>query len=290
MGTYKVPQNVESEDKILGPLSMKQFIYAIIGLGYGFVTFALFHNFIPLWIIVGVPPMLFMLALGLYQREDQPLETYVLAVAQYFVRPRIRLWHKEPIAEVFRIQPPPPKPQALVRDPTQVRSQLEQLAGVVDTRGWAAKQPEVQDQGVIDEAPVPVIDLEGRIGAEALSEPQVAPVIEAPEITQEDDVLDANSQAAQNIGVLIENSTKSIRAEAMEKMQHPTAPKPAKKTASTAPKSTTAMTAPPSGDILKLAVEGGDLTVAQVAAQAHKQQPITEGQTVRIRDGNNAAA
>ena len=44
MGTYKVPQNVEAEDKILGPLSLKQFIYALIGLGWGFLTFAILKS------------------------------------------------------------------------------------------------------------------------------------------------------------------------------------------------------------------------------------------------------
>ena len=34
MGQYKVPQNVEAEDKILGPLTFKQFIYALMGFGW----------------------------------------------------------------------------------------------------------------------------------------------------------------------------------------------------------------------------------------------------------------
>ena len=37
MGQYKVPQNVETEDKILGPLSVKQFIYVIIALMWAFL-------------------------------------------------------------------------------------------------------------------------------------------------------------------------------------------------------------------------------------------------------------
>ncbi len=30
MAVYKVPQDVEAEDKLLGPFSMRQFIYLII--------------------------------------------------------------------------------------------------------------------------------------------------------------------------------------------------------------------------------------------------------------------
>ncbi len=37
MATYKIPQNVEAEDKLIGPFSFKQFIFLILGfniLGY----------------------------------------------------------------------------------------------------------------------------------------------------------------------------------------------------------------------------------------------------------------
>lgn len=300
MGTYKVPQNVESEDKILGPLSLKQFIYALIGIGYGFITFALLQQVIFLWVIIGIPPALFLLALGLYQKEDQPLETYVIAVASYFTRPRIRFWEKEPIAEVFRVEPPPPKQEIMQRDPGEVRSQLQQLAELVDTRGWSAKEPEVQEPEV-----VPVVDLQGRIGAEVLSQAPI-PVTPAelispqpqsqqiyPSVTNEDDILDNNSQSAQELNVLIENTVKSVREEAMEKMKSvPSAPTPTPgstirasraKSTSEKPLTTSEMTAPTSGDILKLANEGGDLTVAQIAAQAQRVQTMSEGQTVQVR-------
>lgn len=312
MGTYKVPQNVEAEDKILGPLSLKQFIYAIIGLGYGFVTFALFQSFLPLWFIVGVPPMLFMLALGLYQKDDQPLETYVVAVAQYLTRPKSRIWHKEPIAEVFHVEPPPPKPEMVKRDPREVRSQLQQLAELVDTRGWSAKDPELQEP---DE--LPVIDLQDRLGAEAFNqEPTIAP---APVVTVSDDMLDKNSRAAQSLNVLIENTVKSVREEALAKMKSSTGPSQPLRasssqqvsaagaenavsasnkssltwpgTVSPSSQSISGMTSSTSGDILKLASEGGDLTVAQIAAQAHKKQQILdEGKTINLRNDSQAAA
>lgn len=286
MGQYKVPQNVESEDKILGPLSLKQFIYAIIGIGYGLLTFAIFKSVIVIWILIGLPPMLAFLALGLYQREDQPLETYIFAVARFITQPKLRLWEKEPIFEVFRVEPPPPKPIVKHRDPREVRSQLQQLANVVDTRGWAPKAASVQEP-----EEVPVIDLQDRLGADVLSQPPViadAPVIEVP-----DDILDTAGVKAQNLNVLIENTTKSIRHEAVEKMAHPTAQVGANAAPSHAPKpraNTSAMTAAPSGDILKLATEGGDLSVAQIAAQAGRQQTLTEGQAVTLRNGSSPTA
>lgn len=308
MGTYKVPQNVEAEDKILGPLSLKQFIYALIGLAWGFITFALFREVIILWVLIGVPPAIFLLALGLYQKEDQSLETFIIAMFQFAMRPKKRLWHKEPIAEVFHLEPPPPKPEMAHRDPREVRGQLQRLAELVDTRGWSAKQPELQEVG--NEAPV--IDLMDRIGGGTLAPqavpsfggvsattaapitptpitPTIAePAAAEPAISDADDMLAETGQNSQNLNALIENSVKSIRAEAVERMKQPSsAPATAPAQApTTAQSSTSGLTAPLSGDILKLATEGGDLTVAQLAAQAHRKQDLAEGQTVHIRNGN----
>ncbi len=289
MGTYKVPQNVEAEDKILGPLSMKQFIYAMIGVGYGLLTFAIFNPIsIVIWVVLGVPPMLALLGLGLYQREDQPLETFVVAIAQFFVRPHQRFWQKEPIAEVFRLEPPPPKPEQVVRDPSQVRSQLAQLADLVDTRGWSIKEPELQEP---DEAPV--VDLKDRLGGEALAPGVTRSLL--PEVTEDDDILSATNPTTQELNTLIENTVKSVREEAVEKMKRPAASKSkAPATATATPNtrtpaaaqrvSTSGSTASPSGDILKLATEGGDLTVAQIAAQAHRHTTnLSEGQSVSLR-------
>lgn len=277
MGTYKVPQNVEAEDKILGPLSLKQFIYALIGIGYGLLTFAIFSKIsIVIWVFLGAPPMLALLALGLYQRQDQPMEVFIIAILEFFVRPRSRTWQKEPIAEVFRLEPPPPKIEEAVRDQRQVHSQLAQLSHLVDTRGWSIKESVVQEPNE-----QPLVDLRDRLGVEGLSSPSL--FFDAPEVTDDDDILNAQSAAAQNLNVLMENTSQSVRDEAMERMRmHSVAAKP----------SISGSTAVPSDAILKLATEGGDLTIAQIAAQARRQtsNALSEGESVSIPHGEATAA
>ncbi len=306
MGQYKVPQNVEAEDKILGPFSMRQFIYVIIGVGYGFLMFAIFRKFIVGFVLLGVPPMLFMFLLGLGRRDDQSFEKYFIAVVSYYISPRVRLWEKEPLFEVFKIEVPPPKPEELRRDPREVAGQLERLAAIVDTRGWAIKQSEIQeaDEGMI-------VNMQDRIAGETL---EVAPALSAPvEVTAADDILaTTDSEANNNLTVLMENSAKSVREEAlamMRKRAAATRPKlpvanaailNAKKAAlqpqsvpTTPQSSTSGMTAPISGDILKLATEGGDLSVAALAAQAaaavQHNQELLEGQAVNIRNATITA-
>ena len=39
MAVYKVIQDIEAEDKLLGPLTLKQFIFGAVAVGFAFVAF-----------------------------------------------------------------------------------------------------------------------------------------------------------------------------------------------------------------------------------------------------------
>ena len=54
MATYKVPQDVEAEDKLLGPFTFRQFIYLLISAAGIAVIFGLFQIF-PLLAIIPSP-------------------------------------------------------------------------------------------------------------------------------------------------------------------------------------------------------------------------------------------
>lgn len=269
MGQYKVPQNVEAEDKIIGSLTIRQFIYAVIGVGYGLVSYALLKGVPVLFIIVGVPPTILMLLLGLYKRQDQPFDAIFLAAVSYLVKPRHRIWIKEPIAEIFRVEAPVLAPQVHMDDPTKVRGQLEKLAQIVDTRGWSAKQSELQ------EPHADTVSLADRFAA---SGGTVATAIQPVEVHASDDILDMqNSPQAHDIGMLIENHAKSVRAEAIKKITdqnlHTQKPEPQ------APK---AQAPVPANAILK--PDYDDLSVAQIAKQVNKQVHLSEGKPVSLRE------
>ena len=136
-----------------------------------------------------------------------------------------------------------------------------------------------------------MVDLQDRLGTQDMKEPAL--IAPAPVVTHADDILAADTAASENLNVLIENSVKSIRQEALNKMKQRggAAAAPARKEVRGAKAATTSGSTPlPSGDILKLATEGGDLTVAQIAAQARKRlEPLTEGQSVDLRDAKTSA-
>lgn len=87
---YKVPQNIDKEDKILGPLSFVQFIYVLIGGGLVLIAFTLFDT--PLFLITAVPITLLTLGFSLIKVQDQPFSRFFMAVITYLMQPKRRMW------------------------------------------------------------------------------------------------------------------------------------------------------------------------------------------------------
>lgn len=90
---FKVPQHIEMEDKIIGPLTMKQFVNLLIG---GMITYAIIKTYNPLLIaFVGVPIGLLTLAIAFIKVQDQPFPQFLLSLILFMVKPKERTWHKD---------------------------------------------------------------------------------------------------------------------------------------------------------------------------------------------------
>src|SRR4051812_5890085 len=107
MATHKVPQDVEAEDKLIGFLSLKQFIFVILGLVSGWIGFVFATKVYPLTVIIWIPPTAIFLILGLYQRKDQPVEVYLASALRFHLKPRTRIWDQEGYEERVIITAPP---------------------------------------------------------------------------------------------------------------------------------------------------------------------------------------
>ena len=72
MAQYKVPQDVEADDKLIGPFSFRQFIYLLIAGGLIAAAVGLFQIF-PLLAIIPLPIRLLRhspaLFIGVYLKE-----------------------------------------------------------------------------------------------------------------------------------------------------------------------------------------------------------------------------
>lgn len=141
MATYKVAQDVEADDKLLGPFSARQFIYLVIVAMAGMIAWFLSQLFMPL-VIIPLPIMLFFGALALPLRKDQPMEVYLAAMVSYYLKPRRRFWVPDGIESLIEITAPKvdevKRTKEFGQDEAQQR--LSYLADIVDTEGWAVRR------------------------------------------------------------------------------------------------------------------------------------------------------
>ena len=263
MSQYKVPQNVEAEDKILGPLTFKQFLYAIFGVGWGILCFAIFRAVPAVMIIVGFPPVMLFLLLAFYQRDGQNFEQLLIAMVGFFASERKRIWVKEPIIESFHVEPTKVVAEATQRDPQEVKSELEKLATLIDSRGWN-RPPDFQPETA---RILPNTAHEDRIVA--------PPAPHAPDEPKSDMLDLQHSPLAQNLAQLLSEAADDVKAEAMQQMNTPT------RRAMPAAASVSGVTGTGPNDILRLATLNDDLSIQQLQARANRlSAPASQGQMV----------
>lgn len=140
MAVYKVPQDVEADDKLIGPFSFRQFVFILVMIGSLYATY-LFFTISPLLVMIPLPIAVFFGILGLWPRKDQPIEVYLAALLHFWTSPRKKIWDQEGHIEHVRINVPkrevPHYTDGL--QTYQVKSRLHNLAATLDSRGWAAK-------------------------------------------------------------------------------------------------------------------------------------------------------
>lgn len=140
MAQYKVPQDVEADDKLLGPFTFRQFIYLLVAAGLIALAWALFQVF-PALVIIPVPVILFFGALALPIKKDQPMETYFAALVSFYLKPRKRFWEPGQPESTIRITAPKKVEQSRTKDLSrdEATHRLSFLAEIVDSEGYSIK-------------------------------------------------------------------------------------------------------------------------------------------------------
>ena len=140
MAVHTVPQDVETDDKILGPFNLRQFIYLLIAAAFCGIGYVLFRLFVPLVIIV-IPPVIILLVLALPLKKDQPMETYLAAKISFLFKNNKRIWTPGQSETTIEIIAPKKEDSTLGKglSRAEVSKRLSFLADIVDTEGYAIK-------------------------------------------------------------------------------------------------------------------------------------------------------
>jgi hypothetical protein len=156
VATYKLIQDIEADDKILGPLTLRQFIYALTSALLYYVCFVIISKHIVYLLALFLPPALLTSFFAFPFRRDQPTEVWALARLRFMLKPKRRIWSQDGVKDLVTITAPKkteaPTPIRLTSD--EVRSRLKILATTLDTRGWVTKNlsnvPENQQNNTYD--------------------------------------------------------------------------------------------------------------------------------------------
>jgi len=270
MGQYKVPQDVEAEDKLIGPLSLRQFIYVVVAVLWAGLMYLLLNKVIVVMVIAILPVSGFFLLLGFGRRQEQSFDNYLAALVKFFVEPRIRVWDKD-LSQNELVKKVEKAPEII---PTKnvSRGSLSQLAMIMDTHG-AQKDPTIQLQDETNQALAygnRVINPGQVVNGTVLSSPQI-------QTTPKDDVLDATNQHNTQVGQLLQNVEANIHSNAINNIQkNLTSP-----AASAVPPKKVSQPQTSNAILKRTVSQGNNLTVEQLAREAN-ENIMPEGQSIKI--------
>lgn len=132
MQQFTVPQFIDVESKIIGPITTRQFLI-FLGTGIFIVLFYKIFDF-TLFLVVSIPLALLSILFAFFKINGRPFHYFVINVIQTWRRPGLRVWNN-------KLDPVEIEIQNLVfseKVPTKEfyhRSRLAELSLIVDTAG-----------------------------------------------------------------------------------------------------------------------------------------------------------
>jgi len=275
MATYKVLQDIEAEDKLLGPLTLKQFIFAIIAIGIGFVEFKLITTpalSVLRWpfVVVLLLPMSVFGFLAAPISRDQPNDIWLLARLRFLIKPHTRIWNQDGISQLVTITVPKKIQKVFTNglDQAEVKSRLTALASTLDSRGWAIKNVDVNMFAQPDYLSVDN-------SSDRLVAPAALPsTVQAIDVHAADDMMDAKSNpTALHLDQMVQTATAQHQQAVRESI---------KQGGAQAAPTTTKATATPTADYYFLNQQNGAAAQTPLGfATFHNSQVVSPGSDVK---------
>lgn len=146
---FIVPQFIDVETKIIGPITPKQFVILIITAGLIFLSYKLAD--FTLFILEAIFFFGIGITLGFVKVNSQPIYYFLLSVIQVFKKPNIRVWKRE---KMIVIKKKIKKKKGEIEEVIVPRralslSKLSEISLLVDTGGRYEEETEEQDNEIL---------------------------------------------------------------------------------------------------------------------------------------------
>ncbi len=130
MPTFQVPQFIDIEDKIIGPLSLRQFIILAITGGLLFALFKIFQFWL-FFIFGGIIAALGM-SLAFVKINGQRFDKVALNALRYFISPRLYVWRRPEKSKQLSVAPKIEVKKKVEEQKRLTVEQLEEFAKKLD--------------------------------------------------------------------------------------------------------------------------------------------------------------
>lgn len=132
MKQFQVPQFIDVEDKLFGPLTLKQFIYLAGGGGTIYVLWQALPKAVAVILALFVGGL--AIALAFWKPNGQPFIVIMQAAIRHVITPKLYLWNKDYAQtdpkKAVTTQPETPTPQP--EEPTK-----DFRPGTLETLSWS---------------------------------------------------------------------------------------------------------------------------------------------------------
>lgn len=92
---FAVPQFIDTEDKIVGPFTLKQFLW--LGAGIGIIAIIYFSGIFVFWafLTVSIPIAGFFIVMAFVKVNGKPAVNFIFSVVLYWIKPRLFIWKRK---------------------------------------------------------------------------------------------------------------------------------------------------------------------------------------------------
>jgi len=130
---FNVPQYIDVEDKIAGPLTAKQLLW-MIGMGVTLMVFwGIFER--GAFIAITIPTALIFVAFAFYKPYNQSLISFAISAVMYLFSPKVYIWKRILEKPTTKKKVSPKKNKLEKKEKTPTLDDIASLSKVLDTRG-----------------------------------------------------------------------------------------------------------------------------------------------------------
>ncbi|PJA92702.1 MAG: hypothetical protein CO133_01770 [Candidatus Komeilibacteria bacterium CG_4_9_14_3_um_filter_37_5] len=134
MDKFRVPQFIDVESRILGPLTTRQFVIFLVGALFGFICYKL--SDFTLFLLEGIIILVFVVLFAFVKVNTAPFHVFLLNYIKTMKSPKVRVWKKEPYTTPAKYEE---KQKMSIGSTVPVKrvssSRLSELSLITDTGG-----------------------------------------------------------------------------------------------------------------------------------------------------------